>query len=79
MPYRILNRIGVYDNGFADDCVALIGVSNTEQMMSRMQKIQTPLNAGFQYSNKFAENHLNIIFDDDEQLMTLMNTTNLLH
>ena len=36
---QILNKHGVYGNGFADDCVALIGGSNTDQMMSRMQKV----------------------------------------
>ena len=36
---RILNTHGVYGNGLADDCVALIGGNNTEQMMSRMQKV----------------------------------------
>ena len=35
---QILNTHGVYSNGFADDCVALIGGTDTEQMMRRMQK-----------------------------------------
>ena len=42
---QILNTHGVYGNGFADDCVALIGGSNTEQMMSRMQKVVNNLEA----------------------------------
>ena len=40
---QILNTQGVYGNGFADDCVALIGGTNTEQMMSRMQKVVNTL------------------------------------
>ena len=42
---QILNTHGVYGNGFADDCVALIGGSNTEQMMSRMQKVVNKVEA----------------------------------
>ena len=42
---QILNMHGVYGNGFADDCVTLIGGSNTEQMMSRMQKVVNNLEA----------------------------------
>ena len=40
---EILNTHGVYGNGFADDCVALIGGKNLDQMMSRMQKVVTNL------------------------------------
>ena len=36
---EIINTLGVYGNGFADDCVALIGGKNLHQMMSRMQKV----------------------------------------
>ena len=43
---QILNTHEVYGNGFADDCVALIGGSNTEQMMmSRMQEVVNSLEA----------------------------------
>ena len=40
---EILNTHGVHGNGFADDCVALIGGENLDQMMSRMQKVVTKL------------------------------------
>ena len=40
---EILNTHGVHGNGFADDCVALIGGENLDQMMSRMQKLETKL------------------------------------
>ena len=39
----IINTLGVYGNGFADDCIALIGGTNLDQMMSRMQKVVTKL------------------------------------
>ena len=42
---EILNTHGVHGNGFADDCVALIGGENLDQMMSRMQKVVTNLEA----------------------------------
>ena len=40
---EILNEHGVYGNGFADDCVALIGGTNLHQMMSRIQKVVTKI------------------------------------
>ena len=36
---EIINKRGVYGNGFADDCVALIGGDKLDHMMSRLQKI----------------------------------------
>ena len=40
---EILNTHGVHGNGFADDCVALIGGENLDQIMSQMQKVVTKL------------------------------------
>ena len=42
---EILNTHGVHGNGFADDCVALIGGENLDQMMSCMQKVVNKLEA----------------------------------
>ena len=39
----IINERGIYGNGFADDCVALAGGTNLDQMMSRMQKVVSKL------------------------------------
>ena len=40
---EIINTLGIYGNGFADDCVALVGGTNLHHMMSRMQKVVTKL------------------------------------
>ena len=40
---EILNTHGEHGNRFADDCVALIGGENLDQMMSRMLKVVTKL------------------------------------
>ena len=40
---HIIYTHGVYGNGFADDIAALIGGSNKDQIMSRMQKLVNSL------------------------------------
>ena len=42
---EIINKRGVYGNGFADDCVALLGGDKLDHIMSRLQKIVTELEA----------------------------------
>ena len=36
---EIINKLGVYGNGFADDCVALLGGDKLDPIMSRLQKV----------------------------------------
>ena len=36
---EIINKLGIYGTGFADDCAALVGGTNLHQLMSRMQKV----------------------------------------
>ena len=42
---RIINKYGIEGNGYADDCSALIGGSNTTQMVRTMQKMLDELTA----------------------------------
>ena len=40
---KIINSHGAFGNGFADDCVTMIGGMNLNLMMSRIQKVVNKL------------------------------------
>jgi len=51
---NIINTHGTFGNGFADDCLTMIGGTNVHQMMSRLQKVTAELeNWGLNQGLKF--------------------------